>query len=65
MRMGWNVLLASGAAAMNVGWQHHGQVKGNEPPEEIFRKQCMSCHVVPDPSFEADRAYIRQVYDTA
>ena len=31
----------------------------------MFRTGCLSCHIPPDPAFAVDRAWLKQVSDTA
>lgn len=36
-----------------------------EAPGAMFQAQCASCHVTPDPRVATDRAFIRQLQETA
>lgn len=62
----WTSLLAAGAVGLLLTpRQGHPDAAQVDHAESLFKSRCASCHIVPDPSFEADRAYIRQIYDTA
>ena len=36
----------------------------DDQSRELFRNNCSACHVPPDPSFETDQAWIRQLEET-
>lgn len=36
-----------------------------DAPGALFQAQCASCHVTPDPRVATDRAFIRQLQETA
>ncbi len=72
----WSGLLVVGVGALGfVQHQGHGgQGHAGQPHagpqhaargDDVFASRCITCHVVPDPKFEADRAYISQIYETA
>jgi hypothetical protein len=47
------------------GHRPHG---GGAPADDVrvlFSKRCASCHVTPDPTVATDRAFIRQLQETA
>lgn len=55
-------------AAQDHGGGGHGRRGGDRPATDVgglFREQCASCHVTPDPGVATDRAYIRQLQETA
>ena len=58
------VLLPSGPAARVVAQDRHGG-GAHADPKVLFSERCASCHVKPDPTVETDRAYIRQLQETA
>ena len=39
--------------------------QNSQTAEKLFRSRCSSCHVIPDPTFKTDRAWIRQLQFTA
>jgi len=64
--LAWSAVLAAGSAALAFV-QHaptHASASHSEAAQ-LFKQRCSGCHVTPDPEFEADRAYIRQIFDTA
>ena len=34
-------------------------------PAETFRSRCSTCHAVPDPAFDSDRAWLGRIPETA
>ena len=36
-----------------------------EQASKLFAQSCVNCHTAPDTRFETDRAWLKQVYDTA
>mgnify|MGYP003658738151 CR=1 FL=1 len=55
------VLLGGGAFLQSGSAQERPAPR----PQQIFESRCASCHTVPDPSFATDRAWLKQVSDTA
>ncbi|MBX3465480.1 MAG: hypothetical protein KF878_01110 [Planctomycetes bacterium] len=56
-----------GPVARAVAQDRHGGSHGGPATDvgALFRQQCASCHVTPDPGVATDRAYIRQLQETA
>lgn len=57
-----------GPIARVVAQDGHGRGHGGaaaSEPAALFSTQCASCHVTPDPTVATDRAYIRQLQETA
>ncbi len=51
------------AVAQDLGL--HGDEGRVDDPRALFREQCASCHVTPDPRVATDLAFIRQLQETA
>lgn len=62
------MVVAPPARVGRVVAQEHGgghAEGGATDPGALFARQCASCHVTPDPAVETDRAYVRQLTETA
>lgn len=54
-----------GPAARAIAQDHHGGGGHAGAAGALFREQCASCHVTPDPNVATDLAFIRQLQETA
>ncbi len=56
-------------AALGTGVAAHAQERDSAPDAAhsaaMFTKQCASCHTAPDSKLATDRAWLKQVADTA
>lgn len=61
-----------GVALLAVAGTFHDALAQDKPREmspgeaaRLFRERCVTCHVVPDPAFATDRAWLGQIRETA
>lgn len=59
------LLLPTGPAPRAIAQDLHGDAEPLADPGALFREQCASCHVTPDPRVATDLAFIRQLQETA
>lgn len=58
-------LLAVAAASAGAPAQEKPREMSAAAAARLFREACATCHVVPDPAFATDRAFLGQIRETA
>lgn len=56
------LVAALGTLASSSAAQDGAQL---EDVAKLFQARCVSCHIAPDPAIDTDRAWLRQVEETA
>ncbi len=52
------------AAGVAVPGAHHESQHNGPDVDAMFKKNCASCHVRPDPQFKTDKAWINRIAGT-